>query len=96
MTIFSALLFFTKDLKGTVVKIAHFLDRQLSNDAIELTVRHCSFQSMKNNPSANPDFLDSFAGDNGEKKSEAHTKEKPVDENASFIRKGEGNTCTTF
>ena len=46
-----------KDLKGAVVKIAQFLERSLSDDAINKIVDHCTFDNMKQNPKASPDSI---------------------------------------
>ncbi|XP_072025010.1 sulfotransferase 1A2-like [Amphiura filiformis] len=69
-----------QDLRKAVKQIANFLDCKMSEEAVELTVRHCSFESMKQNRSANPDYLEFFAGDS--------EGEKTIEPNASFIRKG--------
>ncbi|XP_072027774.1 sulfotransferase 1A1-like [Amphiura filiformis] len=69
-----------KDLRKSVKQIANFLDCKMSEDAITLTVRHCSFESMKQNRNANPDYLEFFAGDSED--------DKPIEPNASFVRKG--------
>ncbi|XP_014680231.1 PREDICTED: sulfotransferase family cytosolic 1B member 1-like, partial [Priapulus caudatus] len=42
-----------RDLRGAVRKIMHFMDRELSDDAIDQIVHHCSFAQMKDNPAVN-------------------------------------------
>ncbi|XP_071950964.1 sulfotransferase 1E1-like [Antedon mediterranea] len=49
-----------KDLRGGIVRIADFLGKDLSDDAITKTVEHCSFETMKKNPMTNFTGLDAF------------------------------------
>lgn len=64
-----------KNLRDTVVKIANFLERPLSEDALATIVAKSRFVAMKQNPRVNPDGqLFSFT--------------KGLKDNKSFMRKG--------
>lgn len=65
-----------KDLRSCVTQIADFLERPLSDEAIDTIVAKSTFDAMKNNPKTNPDrLMESF--------------KNAVDQNKSFLRKGE-------
>ncbi|XP_043944809.1 sulfotransferase family cytosolic 1B member 1-like [Protopterus annectens] len=42
-----------KDLRGSVVKICQFLEKNLDDDAVDAVVRNASFSCMKDNKMAN-------------------------------------------
>jgi len=42
-----------KDIKGGIKTIADFLGKTLTADKVQKVAEHCSFQSMKENPSTN-------------------------------------------
>ncbi|XP_075461451.1 sulfotransferase 2B1-like isoform X2 [Ascaphus truei] len=46
-----------QDLRGSVVKICEFLGKELDDAAIDLVVKHSSFQSMKENKMSNYTLL---------------------------------------
>ncbi|XP_075461446.1 sulfotransferase 2B1-like [Ascaphus truei] len=46
-----------QDLRGSVVKICEFLGKELDDAAIDLVVKHSSFQSMKENKMSNYSLL---------------------------------------
>ncbi|XP_061421262.1 sulfotransferase 2B1-like isoform X1 [Lethenteron reissneri] len=56
-----------KDLRGSVKRIADFMERPLSESALDTIAEHCTFSSMKKNPMANyslisNDWLDHNVG----------------------------------
>ncbi|KAK4878040.1 hypothetical protein RN001_010546 [Aquatica leii] len=51
-----------KDLAGVIRKVAAFLERDLNDETVDGLVKHLSFESMKNNPAVNLQFVvDVFA-----------------------------------
>uniref|UniRef100_W5NKK0 Sulfotransferase n=1 Tax=Lepisosteus oculatus TaxID=7918 RepID=W5NKK0_LEPOC len=48
-----------KDLRSSVLKISHFLDKKLDEKTIDMIVEKGSFKNMKNNPVANSERLSS-------------------------------------
>uniref|UniRef100_A0A8C5PRU2 Sulfotransferase n=1 Tax=Leptobrachium leishanense TaxID=445787 RepID=A0A8C5PRU2_9ANUR len=56
-----------QDLRGSVVRLCKFLEKELDDEAIDSVVKHSSFQVMKNNKMANwsltpSDFMDHNKG----------------------------------
>ncbi|XP_071812061.1 sulfotransferase 1C2-like [Apostichopus japonicus] len=65
-----------KDLRASVIQISEFLERPLSEEAIDDIVMKSSFNAMKKNPKVNPDHLVASFKD-------------AIQENRSFLRKGQ-------
>ena len=54
----SYIFFFSpKDLHGMVMRLAEFLDRELSEQAVDAIVNHCTFDSMRSNKMVNREKL---------------------------------------
>jgi hypothetical protein len=70
-----------KDLRGSVERIAQFIDHQIDDNIIDSIAEQCTFDSMKANPLANPDELILKS-----KEKYADTFYKP--NSAPFLRKG--------
>ena len=94
--------YFTQDLKGAIIQVADFLGRQFPDDVIDKVVQKCTFKSMKNDPTCNPDALGYHIDSIKNEKGNSETEEKN-DENGkgtsdindvleqkenSFLRKG--------
>lgn len=46
-----------KDLEGVIHKVATFLEKKLTNEQLNKLKNHLSFESMKNNPSVNYEWM---------------------------------------
>ncbi|KAJ8025257.1 Sulfotransferase family cytosolic 1B member 1 [Holothuria leucospilota] len=64
-----------KDLRGSVLKIANFLEYKLSDDQVDNIVAKSTFKAMKTDPMVNPDSCNPSYQDG-------------VKQNKSFMRKG--------
>ncbi|XP_059556112.1 amine sulfotransferase-like [Myotis daubentonii] len=64
-----------KDLRSSVLKISHFLEKELSEEDVEAIVKQATFQNMKSDPRANYDEILKY--EFGKRTDEGH-----------FLRKG--------
>ncbi|XP_014384197.1 PREDICTED: amine sulfotransferase [Myotis brandtii] len=65
-----------KDLRSSVLKISHFLEKELSEEDVEAIVKQSTFQNMKSDPKANYDEILKY--EIGKRTDEGH-----------FLRKGD-------
>ncbi|XP_077971817.1 sulfotransferase 1B1-like isoform X1 [Styela clava] len=63
----------TKDLRGQIISISKFLEKNLTDPQIDVIAKHCTFESMSKNKSTNYSHL---------------TDRGPGFKNAKFMRKG--------
>ncbi|XP_048767572.2 estrogen sulfotransferase-like [Ostrea edulis] len=47
----------TKDLEGSIKKVAAFLQRDLTTEDVQRIAKHCSFDEMKKNPAVNHQWM---------------------------------------
>lgn len=66
---------FFQDLRSSVIKISHFLEKELSEEDVEAVVKQATFTNMKSDPKAN--YNDILRNEIGTRRNDGH-----------FMRKG--------